>query len=300
MFIAFISATFPVFAIAAIGYLLSQRTDLMKHPGLNKLVTQIALPALILNSIVTFDVDLAEMLRLVSATAVCIALGAVLTYFICRLRGIDPSFYISTLVNPNTGNFGIPLISALLGDAALAGAVIISTAVGLSHWTLGVVAMTGRFELKGLFRNIPLWALLLGAVITTADLSLPEPVINVLGMLAGLALPIMLMLLGHSLAQLNFKQHSELSTLCALSLYRPITGALIALIVVQFVGLESLNSLALVMQMSMPVAVMSYLLALKYAGPADRIAALTLTSMPVSLAVLALLYVYGPSLVGLI
>ncbi len=296
---AFVSATFPVFAIATIGFLLSRRSDLMKHPGMNQLMTQIALPALILNAILTLKVNIGDMAQLLLATAFCIACGALLTWLLCRIKGVSSAFYISTLVNPNTGNFGIPLVFALLGQQALAAAVIISTAVTLSHWTLGITAMSGRLQFKLIAKNFPLLALITGALLTSFNIEPPIVVMRTIGMLAGLAQPMMLMLLGHSIAQLNFKERKEFGSLGLLSLYRPISGVLLAFMVVSIMDLEPLYKLALMMQMSMPVAVMSYILTLRYGGPSDRIAALTFTTMPVTLVVLALLYALGPQLVGL-
>ena len=297
MLTAFLAAIFPTFAIATLGYLITRKTDLLRHEGMPILTSQVALPALVLHSLLTKGLPLAEMGRLMLITACCVVIGAVLVWSGCKLLGKSSRFYITTLVNPNTGNFGTPLVFALLGVDALAPALVISVTITLSHFTLGITAMSGSFAWRKLASNTPLIALVTGALLLGFDLQLPKPVMGLLEMLGGVALPMLLLLLGSSLANLNLKGRRELGTVAALSLYRPLSGFLIAFIVTRYAALDPLTSLALMLQMSMPVAVMSYLLTLRFGGPADRIAALTITTLPVSLIVLALIFAYQSVLV---
>jgi len=294
---AFFIAVFPVFCIALIGYLLTRKTDVLRHPGMPILTTQIALPALIFYSLMTKGLPVGEMLELMLVTAICVATGAAFVAFGCRLFKQSPRFYLSTLVNPNTGNFGIPMVFALLGEEALATAIVISSTITLSHFTLGITAMSGEAPWRKLFTNAPLLALVAGALLSSLEVSVPAPIMRVVELLSGVALPVLLLLLGSSLATLNLRRRSELGVLALLSLYRPLSGFLIAFAVTRFAGLDSLSSLALMLQMSMPVAVMSYILTLRYGGPSERIAALTLTSMPVSLAILAAIFAFQDLLV---
>ncbi len=296
MFAAFLAAIFPTVAIATLGYLITRKTDLLRHEGMPMLTSQVALPALVLHSLLTKGLPLAQMGQLMFTTACCVAIGAMLVWSGCKLLGKSSRFYMTSLVNPNTGNFGTPVVFALLGADALAPALIISVTITLSHFTLGITAMSGGFAWRKLASNTPLIALTTGALLLGFDLQLPAPVMGLLEMLGGVALPMLLLLLGSSLANLNLKGRRELGAVALLSLYRPLSGFLIAFIVSRYAGLDPLTSLALMLQMSMPVAVMSYLLTLRYGGPSDRIAALTITSLPVSLVVLALIYAYQSAL----
>jgi len=289
---AFFAAIFPTFAIASLGYFITRKTDLLRHEGMPILTSQIALPALVLHSLLTKGLPLGEMGRLMLITGICVAIGATIVWIACRLMGKPSRFYLTSLVNPNTGNFGTPVVFALLGADALAPALVISVTITLSHFTLGITAMSGSFNWRKLLSNTPLLALLTGALMLGFDLSFPHPIMQLLQMMGGVALPMLLLLLGSSLANLNLKGRRELGTVAALSLYRPLSGFAIAFVVTRFAGLEPLPAMALMLQMSMPVAVMSYLLTLRFKGPSDRIAALTITSLPTSLAVLALIYAF--------
>ena len=297
MLAAFLAAIFPTFAIATLGYLITRKTDLLRHEGMPILTSQVALPALVLHSLLTKGLPLAEMGRLMLVTGVCLMIGAMIVWIGCKILGKSSRFYLTTLVNPNTGNFGTPVVFALLGADSLAPALIISVTITLSHFTLGITAMSGSFAWRKLASNTPLIALATGALLLGFEIQLPTPIMGLLDMLGGVALPLLLLLLGSSLANLHLKGRRELGTVAALSFYRPVSGFLIAYVVTRYAGLDPLTSLALMLQMSMPVAVMSYLLTLRFGGPSDRIAALTITSLPVSLMVLALIYAYQNALV---
>ena len=296
MLTAFLSAITPVFLLAALGFFLARKTDYLEHSGLAMLSSQIALPALVFTSVTQMKVPVIEMGYLMGVTAFCLAIGATLVAVLCKLLNTSPRFYLSTLVNPNTGNLGIPLVFALLGPEALASAVIISTTVTLSHWTLGTTAMSGRYDWRSLITNMPLLALLSGALVVSLELSIPTPITRTLDSISGIAIPIMVMLLGRSLARLKIDNARQVGIIAGLSIYRPVSGFLIAWLVVSLVAVETTAALSLLIQMSMPVAVMSYVLTVRYSGPVDRIAALTITSIPISLIILVIIFNFQSAL----
>ena len=296
MLTAFLSAITPVFLLAALGFFLARKTDYLEHSGLAMLSSQIALPALVFTSVTQMKVPVLEMGYLMGLTGICLAIGATLVAILCKLLNTSPRFYLSTLVNPNTGNLGIPLVFALLGPEALASAVIISTTVTLSHWTLGTTAMSGRYDWRSLITNMPLLALLSGALVVSLELTVPTPITRTLDSISGIAIPIMVMLLGRSLARLKIDNARQIGIIAGLSIYRPVSGFLIAWLVVSLVPVETTAALSLLIQMSMPLAVMSYVLTVRYSGPVHRIAALTITSIPISLLILVIIFNFQSAL----
>lgn len=290
MIAAYINALFPVVFCAALGWLLAKRTTLLSAPGLSQLVTQLSLPALILNALLGMDAPLTE----VSATAVAIllvlALSALLGAVVLKLSGLSVRGYLSMLVNPNTGNLGIPLVFALLGQDALVHAVVISTLVQISHFTLGVWLLSGRFTLKSVLGNASVIALLVGAAWHATNWPTPVAITQTLDLLAGMTIPVMLLLLGRSLAAINLRELRRLGRILGLSVGRVALGISAAALVIWLLPLAPVVAQTLLLQASMPVAVISYILASHYDGPKDDIAAVTLISIPLSLlAVMALM-----------
>lgn len=289
MLYAFIQAMVPIFLLAGLGALLSRKTNWLDNPSLGALVTNIGLPALLLHSILKMDMALAGMAQLLLAMVATLAGVALLTWLFLRLIGRPVRYYLPVLTNPNTGNLGIPVVYALLGEQALAAAVVLSSVVTISHFTLGVAVMSGRLSLGQLSRNAPGLALLVGALLLALQIELPEFAMHSLDLLGGITLPIMLLLLGRSLSHLRLSSAIDWRFLAAMALYRPVAGASVGFVIASLFQLPQMDALTLIIQAAMPTAVISYILTTRYQGPVDEVAALIVLSLPTSLLTVALL-----------
>ncbi|ROU02291.1 AEC family transporter [Marinobacter sp. R17] len=283
MLSAYLNALFPVVFCAVLGLILARRTTLLDSPALSRLVTLIGLPALILKAMLGMDTPIWSVSDTLIAILAVLALSAVVGAIALKLSGLEVRGYLSMLVNPNTGNLGIPLVFSLLGDQALVHAVVVSTVVQISHFTLGVWLLSGRFSFKAIFSNASIIALLVGLVWVATGIEAPEAVTRTLDILAGMTIPVMLLLLGRSLASINLRELGQVWRIVGLSIGRVVLGLGSALAVISVLPLESIVAHTILIQASMPVAVISYILASHYNGPKDDIAAVILLSMPVSL-----------------
>lgn len=283
MLSAYLNALFPVVFCAVLGFVLARHTTLLDSPALSRLVTLIGLPALILSALLGMDTPIWAVSDTLVAIIAVLALSALIGAIGLRLAGLPVRGYLSMLVNPNTGNLGIPLVFSLLGHDALIHAVIISTAVQISHFTLGVWLLSGRFSLKAILSNASIIALIAGIAWIATGWQTPEAVVRTVDLLAGMTIPVMLLLLGRSLSTINLRELGRLWRIIGLSVGRVLLGLGAALAVITLLPLDPLVAKTLLIQASMPVAVISYILATHYSGPKDDIAAVILISMPVSL-----------------
>jgi len=281
--LAYINALIPVLFCAALGFVLARKTGLLSSTSLAPLVTHVGLPTLILNALLTMDADLLSLSGTLQAIIWVLVISTLLGAVLLHLSGLAARGYLPMLVNPNTGNLGIPLVFALLGPEALIHAVVISTVVQISHFTLGVGLLSGSFSLKSILRNGSILALITGVLWRLTDAPRPEAVLSTLSLLSGMTLPIMLLLLGKSLASIDVRQLDRLGRIIGLSFARVTIGLSAALLVCLALPLSPLVQQTLLLQASMPVAVISYLLASHYNGPKDDIAAIILVSLPISL-----------------
>jgi malate permease and related proteins len=288
-----IGALTPVFLLITLGIILSKKTHWLDNPSLGTMVSSIGVPALLLNSVLSMNMDVLGMGKLVGTTVLILALVALLSWGFLRLLGHSPRFYLPPLVNPNTGNLGIPVCYALFGNEGLAAAVVISSVVQVSHFTLGVGCMSGSFAPRQILKNGPVIALVVGAIFLALHLQMPAPIMKTVHMLGGITLPIMLMLLGHSLAQLTITDKATLSRTLLFSAWRPLAGVLVAFVVTRFMPLTHTEMLTMLVQQAMPMAVISYMLTVRYKGPADEVAMMILLSMPMSFIVAAAVWWLG-------
>jgi len=288
MILTFISAILPVMIIAVVGAFLSKRTAYLDDPNLPRLILNVGMPSLLLHSMLGTDVEFFSMGQLVIAAILVLFVMIVITFFMLKIIGLEVRYYLPVLVNPNTGNLGIPVAYALLGEQGLAGAVIISSIIEISHFTLGIGMMSGSFDPRKLIANPPVIALLIGTAILGFDLSVPDFMLNVFDMLGSITVPIMLLMLGRSLAQMRVKEANWLK-LFFLSLYRPAIGLTIAWGMALLLGLSPLYTANLVIACSMPVAVLNYIFVTRFNGPANDVAGLTFLTLPTTLMALIII-----------
>ncbi|NVK41600.1 MAG: hypothetical protein HWE39_10200 [Oceanospirillaceae bacterium] len=108
-------------------------------------------------------------------------------------------------------------------------------------------------------------------------------------MLAGITVPIMLLLLGRSLGAIRLGGGTDFKMIGVLGAGRVLIGLLSAMIVVHLLSLPPLLTQSLLIQSCMPVAVISYIMTSQYQGPKDLVAAVFMCSTLLSLVAVMLL-----------
>lgn len=292
MLIEFFSSLTPVLVCTSLGWILSKRTRLLDSPDLGQLVMVIGLPSLLLNSLLRMEADIGVLSDIALATASMLIIAALMAALALRISGQPMRFLLPVLVNPNTGNLGIPVVFALLGPEALPYAVLTSTIVGLSNFTFGAWLMSGKLNPRALLTNGSIIALLVGVILLLTGTTVPAPMLNTLDMLAGITLPIMLLLLGRSLGSISIRNLSDLKLVGCISAGRVLIGLIAAWLAILLLPLPDMLEKSLLIQSCMPVAVLSYMMTTQYQGPKDQVAAIIMLSTPISLVAIMLLSVF--------
>jgi predicted permease len=307
---AILTVTFPFFALVACGYLGARfgLLALSAIAGLNGFVLFFALPC---------------MLYRFGASAPVAELfdpGVALTYLLCSLlmlalslwltrRGRmgwnDAAFGALVAAFPNTGFMGVPLLVALLGQAA-ATPVIVSLLVDMVATTSLCIALSrlgpqghaaddlravhaALRSLKGVAANPLPWAILAGAAVSWLRLSVPKPLATTVGLLADAASPVALFTIGAVLARSQLLARADAAHAVPWQAYVPV--ALLKLFVhpllvfgvgslVQAFGLplEPFALKVLVLLAALPSASNVVLLAERYGADSGRIARIILFS----------------------
>lgn len=223
------AVSFPFFALVLCGYLAarSRLLPLDAVPGLNMFVLYFALPCMLwrLGSSTPaqqlFHPGIAALWLICALALMALAVGWARR---CGAHWPDAAMGALVAVFPNSGFMGVPLILALLGEAALGPVMATllvdlvltsSIAIGLAH--LGpaagapplpmssggrhpALAAMGRAWL-GVLRNPMPWSILLGALAGALGFQLWAPVDRAVGLLADAASPVALFTIGAVLAR---------------------------------------------------------------------------------------------------
>tara|TARA_R100000656_G_scaffold39271_2_gene32906 strand:- start:1015 stop:1896 length:882 start_codon:yes stop_codon:yes gene_type:complete len=278
-------ALVPLLSLILLGAILGRKTDFFDGKALAGLVTTVGIPALLLHSVLSMDMGIFGMGALVGITVAWLVVMAMVTALLLTLAGLPVRSYLPALVHPNTGNMGIPVCFALFGPQSLGLAVVISSVIQVSHFTLGIGCLSGRFSIRAMLKNGPVLALIAGAFLLATNIRPPGPVMITLDMLGSITVPIMLMQLGSSIANLRLSGARDMLRPLVFSLYRPLGGLALAWVLLLIWPLSAMEAQVFLIQCAMPVAVMSYVLSVRYQGPSQEIALTIPMSLLVSLGI---------------
>jgi malonate transporter and related proteins len=153
-----------------------------------------------------------------------------------RIGWNDASLGALVAAFPNTGFMGVPLLVALLGQAA-AGPAIITIVIDMvitSSLCIALSRLDGADEhgfskaaknaLKGMLANPMPWSILLGALASAVSLTLPKPIAVTLGLLADAASPVALFTIGAVLARSQMNTIENTHQPIALMDYLPVAA----------------------------------------------------------------------------
>ena len=235
----------------------------------------IGAPCLIIASFNNTDIDIGRMTELTLASLVILVIMAVIGVVMIRLMRLESGTFLPSLLFPNIGNIGLPLCLFAFGQPGLALALTIFLLVFSLQLTVGIILVAGKGNLGGLVKQPVLWATAVALMLVAMDWSLPVWLDNTTTVLGDFTIPLMLLTLGVSLAQLKVAEwkHSLL-----FSVVRVLGGFLLAWLVAGWFGLQGAERGVLILQFSMPVAVFNYLLALRFEREPGEVAGMVVLS----------------------
>ena len=265
----FLNNILPIILLSGAGFALGKVLHVDPR-SLGRVVFYIFSPVLIFDLLLQNQLKISEA-GITIAFALCFiltigALTFLLGYFLKLERSALVAILITTMF-ANTGNYGLPLVSFAFGEQALSYAGIYFVTTTLLFYTLGVfLASLGHMSFKeaivGLFRIPTLYAVLLAIVINISRIELPFPVSRAVELAAGGTIPLMLILLGVQLTQVEFAKNQQALQLSVA--LRLVVAPLAALLFAAAFGLDGFPRQASVTQASMPSMVSATVLAAEY------------------------------------
>jgi malate permease and related proteins len=194
--------------------------------------------------------------------------------------------YLPALMFPNAGNMGLPLCLYAFGQEGLTLAIVYFAVFSVAQFTIGASIAAGSAS-PGRILKLPLpYAVLLSLPFMATGTHLPDAVTNVLEVFAGITIPLMLLALGVSLAQLKV---ASLGRALVLALIRLGGGLAVGVLLAWALGFHGAERGVVIIQSAMPVAVFNYLFAQLYRRAPDEVAGAIVTSTAISFVTLPLL-----------
>jgi len=193
----------PVFLCVLLGYGLAVIKAPFDRKLFGSLVSNVGYPALILSHLAKEHVQLDTFLTVLAAAGGMIGVFALLGFGVLKLMRLPVKAYLSPMMLANVGNIGLPVSTLAFGPEGAAVAIGFIVVVLVGVFTIGLALPMGQPNFAALARQPVIYAVILALVLMGTGLKLPGPVDQSLGILAGIAIPVMLLTLGHSLATLK-------------------------------------------------------------------------------------------------
>lgn len=265
----------PVFVCAGLGFYWSRSGRPFHIETVTALVTNIGAPMLIFSTLVKLEMDLGVLIEFALISLLSILLFAAIGLTLLKALKYDFRAYLPGLMFSNTGNMGMPLCLFAFGEEGLVLAIAIFTVAAFLQFTFGVWLASGSSSASMILKTPLIYSVILALALKTSDVELPSALINTTQLLGNMTIPLMLMALGVSLANLTV---GYLKRATILAVIRLSMGFSVGLALAEIFGLTGVARGVLILESTMPVAVFNYLFALKYDRAPGEVAGMVLVS----------------------
>jgi len=297
LFSTFANNILPIILLSSAGFALGKLLQVDAR-SLGRVVFYVFSPVLIFDLLIKNRLDLSEAAVVIAFTLCIVLTMGALTFLLGRLLKFERPALIAILITTmfaNTGNYGLPLVSFAFGEDALPFAGIYFVTTTFLFYTLGVlIASLGHMNLKeaalGLFKVPTMYGVLLAILINVWNISIPTPIARAVELAADGTIPLMLILLGLQLTNVEFS--NNLRPLQLSVVLRLIVAPLGALIFAALFDLQGLARQGSITQASMPSMVSATVLATEYHLDAKLVTAVVFISTLLSPFTLTLLLVF--------
>ena len=275
IFFTVLEVVTPVFLLAAIGYFWVKLGFEYRVEFVTRLAMTLAVPALVFTSLTQNTINPKFLTEMIIVVCMAYAMVSVLALIFTFIFKLDLRTFLMPLISGNTGNLGLPLCFLAFGKDGLGYAVIVFAFTSIVAFTFGLWVVSGTRSFKQPLKEPLVPATILGLLFMFYGWEIPKILTNSLNLISQMAIPLMLITLGVAVARL--KTQLAFKTL-GISISKIMIGTIAGITVGYQFSIPYEAFAVLIIQMSMPVAVTSYLLAEKYGANSEAVAGLVVIS----------------------
>ena len=257
IYIKLFEVVFPVFFVVGIGYYLGKKNPKIDTKFITNFAANIGTPAMVIYAVTSTGINF-ELFRdyfwYYLLAIICFSIVGIINLFLINTKDIIRE--LPPLIFPNTGNMGLPICLFAYGSQGLGVSASITSLIILMHFTVGVFLADRKFNLDVIIKNPPFYAIIFSAIVLFYEIDMPVFVINTTEWLMYATIFLILMSLGIALTRLKaFSFNKAVIS----SITRMFIGPLIGIGLIWFFDLEGFAAGVLLIQCSMPSAVLNYL-----------------------------------------
>jgi predicted permease len=277
----------PVAICALLGFGWAKTSWPFERDFLTRLIMNIGVPCLILRGIAGLETAAPAFLTVLAIAIGTYACCALLGSLALRATGQSLRSFLPPVVFGNAGNLGLPLCFFAFGDEGLGLAVAFYLVGSVAQFTVAPLFQGREPAWRVLVRTPVIYAAAAGLGLLATDTALPPWAANTVSLIGGIAIPLMLLALGHALGSFAL---GRIRVAAGVGLLRLGLGFAVGVGAAELLGLTGVMRGVVILESAMPVAVFNFLLAARYARhPEDVAGAIVLSTILAFLTLPALL-----------
>ena len=290
LFLSVLQIIAPVFILAGIGYVWVKAGFEYRIEFVTRMATTLSVPCLIFTALMKTEINPIDLKNVLLASLVCYFCATVAIIVLVKAFGLNSRTFFSPMLFGNTGNIGLPVCLFAFGTVGFDFAVVVFAVMALYNFTFGIWIVSGGGSPQKALKEPLIPAVILDTLFLVNGWQTPEFLTNTLELIGQMAIPLMLITVGVAIARMN---GIGLKHVICPALGKFIVCLGCALFAVWLFELPKVAGAVLILQVTTPVAITSYLLAEKYGADAEAVASLVIVStllsvlyIPISLAFL--------------
>lgn len=277
-----------IFGVLAVGMAFRRYSRLDVRP-VTDVTMQVFIPCLAFSSLMAHRIELSDFQAMVGSSVLSIAGTGLLALAAFRLLRISVKGPFIAIMFLNAANLPFPLVKDIYGEPGLFRGVLYYIATSALIFSLGLYIVSGTTNLKELLRVPVLPALALAMALNLTGARPPQPVLDIVGLMGGAAIPLLLFVFGHTLYSVRVT-HIGITLLC--SFLRIGGGLAMGLLAIWLFGIEGLNRDVVLIYSIMPSAVVNVIISRKYDADPEIVASTVFLTTAVSLLTIPLMLAY--------
>ena len=276
----------PVAVCAAIGFTWARMKQPFDSQMVTRLVSNVGVPSLVFSTLVNVEIGGELFMQMALAALLTSVFFFAIGYVILKLTALPIRTYLNPLAFANTGNMGLPLCLLAFSDQGLALGIAYFVVNVILLLTVGIAVASNEYRLQDVLKRPFLYAVIAAGFFMTSDVEVPKVLLSTSELLGNFSIPLMLITLGFSLATLQIVnlRRAVFISFCRLGIGIPVGFGSAALM-----GFTGAAYGTLVLMCSMPVAVITFLLAENYGADGKSVAGAVIISTLASFATMPVL-----------
>jgi len=262
----------------------------LSEETLIRIVTDFFMPLLVFYSLYTSDIKLAETIKIFAAVSFTISFLFIVSLIYCRFFKIDFKSFAPPVLFMNSGFLGIPFMKLWGGYTAMNYIIIYDQIQTFYIFTIGIIIVSGGFTLAGVREMIKsplLWSIIAGFMFKYLGIPLPENFIQGIAYCGEGAPALAMFTLGCSIGKR--KVTSDIHLISGL-IFRFVFGFTASWAATYFLHITGMERVVIIVASSLPSAVFSVVLPLRYGINARFAGSLVLISTVLSIFTIPLIF----------